>query len=71
MIQETTPDQFQRVVDELDLMTLELSDNERIPVFLEATARVLARAELLPDRKFLDVLQQRTVAILTEETVEK
>lgn len=62
-----TPDQFSRLVDELDLITLDLSDRERIPVFLEMTARALARAELLPDRKFLDVLQQRTVALLVED----
>lgn len=67
MMTQETPDRFSRVVDELELVTLELSDKERIPIFLEATARALARAELLPDRRFLDVLQQRTAAILIEE----
>jgi hypothetical protein len=71
MLMEVTPDlpeTWERIQDELELATYDLPPEACISAFIEATARCMARTEIVPDRRFLDVLQQRTVEILTEET---
>lgn len=61
------PDFRDRACDEVELAIYDFPPNEGLGVLIEATARYMARTENVPDHRFLDVLQQRTLEILTEE----
>lgn len=61
------PDHLERACDEIELAIYDLPPQAGINVLVEATARAMARADSVPNNKFLDLLQQRTVEILTEE----
>lgn len=60
-------DPFSRAADEVELLIYDLEPGDGIAVLIEATARTLVRCEAMPDRRFLDVLQRRTLAIATED----
>lgn len=62
------PDIWDRIQDELELAVYDLPPEACLSAFMEATARCMAKREAIPDKRFLDALQQRTVEILTEET---
>jgi hypothetical protein len=71
MLTEVTPDMpdtWERVQDEIQLAVFDFPPSASVSALIEATARCMARAEAVPDNRFLDVLQRRTVEILTEET---
>ena len=62
------PDEFARLADEIELTVLDLQESVSVSLLIEVLARVMARAEAIPDQRFLSVIQVRTMALLTEET---
>lgn len=62
---------FERVADEMQIGLLSYQRETRIALLMEVTARILAEAEAMPDTKFLGMLQNRIIAIVSEESVSR
>ena len=65
----TSHHDFERAADEIELSLLDYASDARITLLTEVLSRTLAQAELMPDTKFLSVIQTRIMAIVSEESV--
>lgn len=59
---------FERAADEVELSLMDYPPPTRITLLTEVLSRTMAEAELIPDTKFLGVIQNRIIAIVTEES---
>lgn len=59
---------FERAADEVELALMDYSAPTRITLLTEVLSRTMAEADLMPDSKFLGVIQNRIIAIVVEES---
>lgn len=63
-----TAPEFYRIADEIELSLMDFPPSASISLLAEVLSRTMARAEAMPDNRFLAVIQKRTIEILTEES---